>query len=76
MIQDGSTEPSGALRMREALDEQQRAAQSALDGAQRSVRVAVSRVVHAEGGANPLLAQYVEARREAARLHEILSFLS
>ncbi len=62
--------------MREALDEQARAAQSALDDAQRSVRIAVSRVVQAESGANTVLARYVEARREVARLHEVLSFLS
>jgi hypothetical protein len=33
-------------------------------------------VVHAEGAANAVLAKYLEARREVARLHEILSFLS
>lgn len=65
-----------AMRMREALDEQQRIAEASVESAQRSVRFAVSRVVQAEGGANTVLAQYLELRREAARLHEVLSFLS
>ena len=65
-----------AILMRDALDGQQRATEAAVASAQRSVRDAVSRVVQAEGNANMVLAQYVEARREVARLHEILSFLS
>jgi chromosome segregation ATPase len=65
-----------AMRTREALDTQQSAAQSALDDAQRSVRIAISAVVQADGGANAVLARYLETRREAARLHAVLSFLS
>jgi hypothetical protein len=65
-----------ALRMRDALEEQQRAAEANVESAQRSAREAVSQVVQAEGGANTVLAQYLELRREAARLHEVLSFLS
>jgi chromosome segregation ATPase len=75
-VADARSALERALRMREALDGQIRAVQADVENAQRSVRIAVSRVVHAEGGANAVLTQYLEARREVARLHEILSFLS
>jgi hypothetical protein len=65
-----------AIRMREALDAQQRAAEADVENNKRSVRIAISGVVAAEGAANAVLAQYLEARREVARLHEILSYLS
>jgi hypothetical protein len=65
-----------AQRTREAIDTQQRAAEASMVSAHRSVREAVRNVVQAEGAAEPVLAKYIEARREVARLHEILSLLS
>ena len=41
--------------------------------AHRSVRTAVSAAVIAETGANKVLAEYIETRREVARSHEMLS---
>lgn len=65
-----------AHRMREALDQQQGAAESELTWAQHSLRHAIASVVKAEGGATKLLAEFDDARREVARIHEVLSFLN
>ena len=65
-----------AIRMRDALDGQQSAAEAAEDNAHRSVREAISRVVQAEGAASAVLAQYLKSRRLSAQLHEVLTFLS
>jgi hypothetical protein len=52
-----------ALRTRDALDNQLRVATADVDNSQRSVRIAISAVVQAEGGANAVLARYLETRR-------------
>ena len=70
------TRAARAIHMRDALDGQQSAAEAAEDNAHRSVREAISKVVQAEGAANAVLAQYLEARRFSAQLHEVLTFLS
>jgi len=65
-----------AQQTRDALDGQARAAESELGWAKSALGNAIAKVVHSEGAANAVLTQYVEARREVARLHEILSLLS
>ena len=65
-----------AIRTRDALDGQKTAVEASVENAHRSVREAVRAVFQTEGAANPVLAQFVDAQREMARLREVLSFLS
>jgi hypothetical protein len=65
-----------AQRTRDALESQQRAAESTLGWAKSGLRDSIARVVHSEGAASAVLAQYLEARREVARIHEVLSLLA
>jgi phage-related tail protein len=75
-LSDARAALESAQQTRDALDGQRRVAESSIANAHRSVREAVRLVVQAEGAAEPVLAQYIEARREVARLHEVLSLFS
>jgi chromosome segregation ATPase len=75
-LADAKTSLDIAQRTRDALDGQMRAAEEELGWARSAVRDAIARVVHSENAANPVLAEYAEARREVARLREILGLLS
>jgi hypothetical protein len=65
-----------AEKTRDALDGQLQAAEAELGSANSALKKRIAEVVHSEGAASAVLAEYVEARREVARLHEILSLLS
>ena len=64
-----------ARATREALDGQRQAAEHDLERADFTLRDSVRKVVQAEAGTSKLLVALDDARREVARLHEILTLL-
>ena len=75
LLEDAKLELENAKATREAVDAEQAKAESTLANATSLLHDAVRVVIQSEGGANKILAQYVEAKREVARLHEILALL-
>jgi hypothetical protein len=75
LLEDARADLERAKQTREAVDAEQGKAESALANATSLLRDSVRTVIQSEGGADKVLAQHVEARREVARLHEILALL-
>jgi len=75
LLEDARDDLERAKQTREAVDADQAKTESALANATSLVRDAIRSVIQSEGGADKVLAEYVEARREVARLHEILALM-
>jgi hypothetical protein len=75
LLEDARADFTRAKETREAVDAEQAKAELALGNATSLLSDAVRDVVQSEGGADKALAQYVEAKREVARLQEILALL-